>query len=101
MVKRLDGARKRSRHKMKKAFGSRGKISLTNYFQEFKKGDSAVLKAEPAYQNGIYPLKFHGRICVVEARRGKCYEVMIKDGGKKKTLLVHPVHLIKVQNDKS
>jgi len=95
MVKRLDGARKRSRHKMKKALGSKGKISITKYFQEFKEGDKAVLKAEPAYQNGMYPLKFHGKICVVSGKRGKCYEVTIRDG-KQKTLLVHPVHLIKV-----
>ncbi len=100
MVKRLDGARKRSRHKMKKALGSKGKISLTNYFQEFKTGDRAVLKAEPAYQKGSYPLKFHGRICVVGDRRGKCYEVLIADGGKKKTLLVHPVHLIRSKGAK-
>jgi len=95
MVKRLDGARKRSRHKMRKPLGRKGKISFTNYFQEFKKGERAVLKAEPAYHNGLYPLKFHGKICVIGERRGKCYEVIVRDG-KEKTLLVHPVHLRKV-----
>ncbi len=93
MVTRLAGSRKRSRKKMKKSFRTRGKISLTKYFQEFKKGDSVSLKAEPAYQKGLYNLRFHNKVGVVSGKKGKCYEVMIKDGGKLKKLIVHPVHL--------
>jgi len=94
MVKRFDGARKRSRHKMTKALRRKGKISLTNYFQEFKEGEKAILKAEPAYQKGMYPLKFHGKIVTVGSRKGRCYETVINEG-KQKTLIVHPVHLKK------
>ena len=79
---------------MKKTLKRKGKISLTSYFQEFKKGDKAVLSAEPAYQKGMYPLKFHGRTTTVLERRGKCYEVAIEEG-KQKILLVHPVHMKK------
>ena len=95
MVRRLGGARKRSRHKMKKGPGMKGKVSITKYFQEFREGDKVVLKAEPSYHKGMYPLKFHGKACVVAGKKGRCYELTIRDG-KKKTLLVHPVHLIKV-----
>ena len=95
MVTRIGGARKRSRHKMKKERRKKGKISMTNYFQELKKGDKVVLKAEPAYQKGMYCLRFHGKIATVGSRVGKCYEVSIKDG-KMKKLVVHPVHLKKV-----
>jgi ribosomal protein L21E len=93
MVTRLAGGRKRSRKKMKKSFRTRGKISLTRYFQEFKKGDSVSLKAEPAYQKGLYNLRFHNKVGVVSGKKGACYEVMIKDGGKPKKLIIHPVHL--------
>jgi ribosomal protein L21E len=95
MVKRFDGARKRSRHKMKKCTKRKGKISTSAYFQQFKEGDKVALKAEPAYQKGMYPLRFHGRIGTVGNKSGRCYEVKVEDG-KMKTFIVHPVHLIKV-----
>ncbi|MBW3022644.1 50S ribosomal protein L21e [Candidatus Woesearchaeota archaeon] len=95
MVTRIGGSRKKSRQRMKKAPRTRGKISITRYFQELKKGDKVVLKAEPAYHKGLYDLKFHGKICTVEGKKGKCYEVSLKEG-KVKTLVVHPVHLKKV-----
>ena len=95
MVRRLDGARKGSRYKMQKSQRKKGKISITQYFKEFKEGEKAVLKAEPAYQKGMYPLKFHGKSGVVRQKRGSCYEVGVNDG-KEKTILVHPVHMKKV-----
>ena len=30
-----------------------------------------------------------------KGKKGNCYEVLIKDGGKEKTLIVHPIHLKK------
>ena len=93
MVTRIGGARRKSRHKMKKPVRRKGKISLTHYFQEFKEGDRVALKAEPAVQKGVYCLRFHGRQGIVKRQVGKCYEVAVKDHAKTKTLIVHPVHL--------
>lgn len=95
MVTRIGGARRKTRKRMTKARRSKGKISLTNYFQQLKKGDKVALKAEPAYQKGMYDLRFHGKIGTVGSKTGKCYEVCISDG-KAKKLIVHPVHLKKV-----
>lgn len=95
MGKRIGGARKKSRHIMKKSRCDKGKISITRYFQELKIGDKVALKAEPAYQKGMYNLRFHGKIGTVAGREGKCYKVKIIDG-KAKMLTVHPVHLRKV-----
>ncbi len=94
MVRRLDGARKRSRHKMQKSRKAKGKVSVTRFFQEFKEGDKAVLNAEPAYQKGIYPLQFHGKTGTVKGKKGRCYRLDLKDG-KIKALVVHPIHLKK------
>jgi len=95
MVTRKGGARKRSRKKMRKERQNKGKISMTHYFQVLKSGDKVVLRAEPAYQKGMYNLRFHGKIGTVLAKKGNCYEVEITDG-KIKKLIVHPVHLNKV-----
>ena len=85
--------RRGTRSKLKKGFRQKGKLPLNRFFHEYSQGDKVVLKAEPAYQKGMYYPRFHGKIAVVLKKRGDCYEVLIKDGNKEKMLLVHPVHL--------
>lgn len=97
MVRRLDGARKRTRHKTLKGSREKGKVSLTRFVQQLKMGEKVMLKAEPAYQKAFYNFRFHNRVATVVGKRGKCYEVALQDGGKNKTLIVHPVHLHKTQ----
>ena len=46
-------------------------------------------------QKGMYHSRFYGKMGVVKGKKGRCYEVMITDGSKQKTLIVHPVHLKK------
>jgi large subunit ribosomal protein L21e len=93
MAKRIGTARRKTRHKLGKSFRQKGKISITNYFQQFKTGDRIQLVAEPAYQKGMYHPRFYGNVGIVMNKKGKCYEVSINDKGKEKTLIVHPIHL--------
>jgi large subunit ribosomal protein L21e len=95
MAKKIGGARRKTRQIMKKSLREKRKIKLRDFLQEFDIGDSVVLKAEPGYQKGVYFSRFHGKTGVVAGKRGFCYEVTIKDGGKTKTVIVHPVHLKK------
>lgn len=96
MVRRKGGTRRKTRQLMRKNFRTKGKISLSKFFQEFSQGDRVILKAEPAYQKGMYHLRFHSKEGVITGRRGDCYEVGFYDGGKKKFVQVHPIHLKKV-----
>ena len=96
MVKRTGGSRRKTRHKLRKNVRTRGKISLTSFFQKFSSGDKVVLKADSAYQKGMYFPRFHGKIAVISKKIGTCYEVLLNDQGKDKTLIVHPVHLKKL-----
>lgn len=96
MVTRIGGFRKNTRHKLSKNVRTRGKISLTKFFQKFVTGDKVVLKAEPAYQKGMYFPRFHGKIGTISKQVGTCYEITMKDHNKEKTLVVHPVHLKKI-----
>jgi ribosomal protein L21E len=54
MSKKIGSLRRKTRHKLSKTQRTKGKISLTKYFQKFKQGDKVVLKAEPAVQKGMY-----------------------------------------------
>jgi len=51
------------------------------------------LVAEPAVTDGIFHSKFQGLTGVVGAKRGRCYSITIRDGGKMKTLQINAVHL--------
>ena len=93
MVKRIGGMRRKTRYKLTKEICDRGKVSLTRYLQSFTKGDRVYLAAEPSIQKGMYYPRFMGKSGIVMGKRGKCYEVKIKDFNKEKMLIVHPVHL--------
>lgn len=93
MAKRVGGFRRKTRSKLSKPVRSRGKIAIRSFLQKFSPGERVVLKAEPGFQKAMYFPRFHAKTGTVVARRGRCYEVSIFDGGKKKLLVIHPVHL--------
>jgi len=96
MATRIGGMRRKTRDKLSKNLKEKGKISLRKYFQKLDVGDRVCLKADPGVQKGMYLPRFHGKIGVLTGKKGRCYEVSIKDFGKAKTVVVHPVHLTKV-----
>ncbi|RLI91906.1 MAG: 50S ribosomal protein L21e [Candidatus Altiarchaeales archaeon] len=71
----------------------RGKIKIRRYLQEFKEGDLVSISIDPRYQVIPHP-RFRGRSGRVVGRQGRCYYVEIRDGNKRKRLLVAPEHLI-------
>ena len=93
MVQRIGGARRKTRYKLSKGNKEKGKISITNYFQDLEKGQKVVLKAEPAIQKGMYSARFYGKSGIIKGKQGTNYKVFITDGKKEKILIVHPVHL--------
>ena len=97
MATRIGGSRRKTRQKFRKPLREKGKLSLTRYLQSFEKGEKVLLKAEPSIQKGMYHGRFHGKVGVVIKKKGACYEVEINDLGKKKILILHPIHLKKVQ----
>ena len=94
-MKRIGGFRRKSRYKLSKDKRRRGKISITRYLQKFDIGQQVDLSVEPAVHKGMYRPRFIGKTGVVSGMQGKCYKIQIKDGGKSKTLIAHPVHLKK------
>lgn len=93
MVQRSGGFRRKTRSKLSKHKSEKGKISIRNFLHNFNKDDLVYLKAEPGYQKGMYFPRFHGKAGIIQTKRGDCYEVLIKDKNKPKTLIIHPIHL--------
>ncbi len=96
MAQRIGGFRRKTRHKLTKSVREKGKVSLSRYFQSFKVGEKITLVGESSIHEGMFHPRFHGKSGMVSGKRGKCYEIEIKDGSLSKTLVVHPVHLRKI-----
>ncbi len=94
-MKKTGGLRRKSRSLFRKHRREKGKMTLSKYLQSFKKGERVKLNLESSVQKGMYHPMFYGKLGEIAAKKGKCYEVLITDGGKQKTLIVHPVHLKK------
>lgn len=96
MVQRIGGVRRKTRDKFKKSYREKGKINIRKFMQSFNEGDRVKLKADSSLQSGLYHPKYHGKIGLVQKKKGWCYEVTVRDGGKQKTLIIHPAHLSRV-----
>ncbi len=79
----------------RKKIRTRGKLSLSRYFQELKEGDRVSVVKERAVQ-AAFPERMQGRTGVVEGKRGRTYVVRIKDHEKEKIYLIAPIHLKKM-----
>ena len=62
----------------RKSVKTRGKLSFTRYFQEFKTGDSVAVVKEHSQVFG-YSHRMQGRTGKVIAKQGDAYEVEITD----------------------
>lgn len=93
MVQRKGGFRRKTRSKLSKSPRQKGKISIRRALQSFEDGERVLLVAEPAIQSGMYHPRFHGKSGLVRGQQGECYTVEVKDGSKRKSLIVHPSHL--------
>lgn len=96
MVKRIGGLRRKTRDKLSKNVRERGKLRITEFIKKLNIGDKVVLKIEPSYQKGLFHARFYGKVGTVIGKRGKSYEVLIKDGKKEKRLFIPPIHLKKI-----
>jgi large subunit ribosomal protein L21e len=96
-MKRVGGTRRKTRSKFRKHTYDKGKISIRKILQVLNPGDKVKLLAETGIQHGLYHSRYFGKAGIVQNKRGKCYEVQIKDGNSKKILIVHPVHLRKTK----
>ena len=93
MASNKGGSKRKARYKLRKEVRERGKISVSRFMQSFDVGQRVHLSIEPSFHKGDYHLQYVGKTGIVRGLRGKCYEVAIRDGGKEKLLIIHPIHL--------
>jgi len=80
----------------RKKIRTRGKLQLSKYFQEFNEGDKVSVVKEPAIPS-IFPKRLYGKTGIIEKKRGRAYEIKIREQKNEKIHLIRPIHLKKIK----
>jgi len=83
----------------RKSTRTRGKVSISKYFKEFKEGDKVALNFEREIPTPTTK-RLQGRTGVIAGKRGRAYIVSLMDQAKEKTFLIYPIHLNKIREGK-
>ena len=75
-----------------KRLRSKEPLTVAKMVNSFDVGSKVVI-TNKSYQKGLPALRYNGKHGLIIEKRGSSYVVQINDGGKKKTLISHPVHL--------
>lgn len=95
MVKRVGTSRRKTRQLFSVSKKMKGKLPVSSFVKEITVGEHVQLDLQPSVTKGIYFKRFHGKTGKVMGMQGSCYKVKIRDGGRRKTLIIGPVHLRK------
>lgn len=70
----------------------KGKIRLSEYFKELKKGDivSIINEKKDLFH---FPRRISGKVGRILDKRGEFYSVIVSEGAKSKTYIIHPINL--------
>ncbi|MEM1607399.1 MAG: 50S ribosomal protein L21e [Candidatus Bathyarchaeia archaeon] len=87
------GYRRKTRALLRKRARERGKSCLSRLLYEYKPGDKVVIDIDPSIHKGMPHRRYHGRVGVVIAKRGRAYEVSVTQGDASKLIIVRPEHI--------
>ncbi len=79
----------------KKPVRTRGKIPFSRYFQKLNAGDRVAIVREPSV-DAKFSARLQGNTGVVKGMKGSFYIIKVKELNKEKELIIHPVHLKKI-----
>jgi large subunit ribosomal protein L21e len=71
----------------------RGKTTLSKILQSYNEGDKVVVRIDSSMHKGMPHRRFHGRVGVVSAKRGRSYVIHVTQGDATKEIIVRPEHL--------
>lgn len=93
MGRRAMGFRHKSRTVLTKNSRERGKIGLSKIMYDYAAGEKVVVKIDPSVHKGMPHRRFHGKVGVVMAKRGRSYVLHVQQGDATKEIIVRPEHL--------
>jgi large subunit ribosomal protein L21e len=93
MGRKAKGFRRKSRTLLRRNPRERGKIGLSKILHDYAAGEKVVVKIDPGVHKGMPHRRFHGKVGVVMAKRGRSYVLHVRQGDATKEIIVRPEHL--------
>lgn len=93
MARRSKGLRSKSRGKLTKHSRQLGLPPVSRSIQELPMGTKVAIILDPGVVKGQPHPRYHGRVGIVQERRGRAYVVEVRDGGSTKRIISRPEHL--------
>lgn len=87
------GYRRKTRALLRKSPRDRGKSSLSRILYEYRPGDRVIIDIDPSVHKGMPHRRYHGKVGVIIAKRGRAYEVSVTQGDATKEIIVRPEHM--------
>jgi len=88
------GYRTKTRGVFRKNVRNRGLKSLRRFLISYNVGDKVDIIGDPSQQKRGFPHRhFHGKTGTIVGKRGRCYEVSVKDLDKLKMIIVGREHI--------
>lgn len=60
---------------------------------KMRRGEKVVIILNPVYHKGMPHKRYHGKIGIIQGRRGHAFEILVSKGDKNVLLIVPPEHL--------
>jgi large subunit ribosomal protein L21e len=92
-MRRSKGYRSRTRSLLRKHPRERGKIGLSRILRPYQSGDKVTIILDPSVHKGMPHRRYHGRIGVVQEKRGQSYVVSVDIGKQTKRIIARPEHM--------
>lgn len=93
MVRRSKGYRSRTRTLFRKNPRERGKVGLSRLLRTYNPGDKVKIRIDSGVHKGMPHRRYHGRVGIVKARRGRSYIIEVPEGRQTRTLIARPEHI--------
>lgn len=87
------GYRRKTRSLLRKRPRERGKSPLSRLLYEYKPGDKVVIDIDPSIHKGMPHRRYQGKVGTIIAKRGRAYEIKVRQGDRLKEIIVRPEHL--------
>jgi large subunit ribosomal protein L21e len=91
--RKAKGYRRKTRYLLQRKPRERGKTGLSKILREYEPTEKVVIKLDPSVHKGMPHRRFHGKIGVITAKRGRSYVVNVSQGKAIKEIIVRPEHI--------
>ncbi len=82
-----------TRSLLRKPVRERGKPKISKILHEYTIGSQVIIKMDSSTQKSMPHKRFHGKIGVINEKRGRGYVISVPQGNAIKTLITRSEHL--------